>query len=117
MAYIGGDQAVMDLPSFRLKGRGAGVLWRGWETWRQISSRNKALVAFDWLRTRLFGKESAPCRRRIVGFHQHHHSKLVFQVLPLKECTSFIEISHTAEDFCRLNACLEPLFNELLMPS
>ena len=56
VAYIGGDQAVMDLPSFRLKGRGAGVLWRGWETYRQISNRNKALVAFDWLRTRLFGE-------------------------------------------------------------
>lgn len=58
MAYIGGDQAVMDLPSFRLKGRGAGVLWRGWETYRQISNLNKALVAFDWLRTRLFGETS-----------------------------------------------------------
>jgi NADH dehydrogenase FAD-containing subunit len=56
VAYIGTDQAVMDLPSFQLKGRGAGVLWRGWETYRQISNRNKALVAFDWLRTRLFGE-------------------------------------------------------------
>ena len=55
VAYIGTDQAVMDLPSFRLKGRGAGVLWRGWETYRQISNRNKALVGFDWLRTKLFG--------------------------------------------------------------
>ncbi len=61
VAYIGGDQAVMDLPSFRLKGRGAGVLWRGWETYRQISNRNKALVAFDWLRTRLFGESNTMC--------------------------------------------------------
>ena len=58
LAYVGGDKAVMDIPRFGpLKGYGAGVLWRGFETFRQISFRNQCLVASDWIKRRIFGRD------------------------------------------------------------
>ena len=58
VAYVGSDQAVMELPTWgNLKGYSAGFLWRGWETYRQISFRNQCLVAFDWAKTKLFGRD------------------------------------------------------------
>ncbi|KAK9836804.1 hypothetical protein WJX74_008426 [Apatococcus lobatus] len=58
VAYVGSDQAVMELPTWgNLKGYSAGFLWRGWETYRQISFRNQCLVAFDWLKTKVFGRD------------------------------------------------------------
>lgn len=35
----------------------AGLLWRGFETYSQISFRNQSLVAVDWFRTKLFGRD------------------------------------------------------------
>ena len=35
----------------------AGLLWRGFETYSQISFRNQSLVALDWVRTKLFGRD------------------------------------------------------------
>ena len=40
-----------------LTGYGAGLAWKGFETYSQISFRNKCLVATDWLRTKLFGRD------------------------------------------------------------
>lgn len=58
LAYVGSDKAVMQLPRFGLlQGSGAFFLWRGYETFRQISFRNKCLVAFDTLRSRIFGRD------------------------------------------------------------
>ena len=58
LAYVGSDKAVMQLPRFGLiQGSGAFFLWRGYETFRQISFRNKCLVAFDTLRSKIFGRD------------------------------------------------------------
>ena len=34
-----------------------GVMWKGFETYSQISLRNIFLVASDWVRTKLFGRD------------------------------------------------------------
>ena len=38
-------------------GLGAGVLWRGFETYRQISFRNQCLVVGDFIKTKIFGRD------------------------------------------------------------
>eukprot|EP00775_Hariotina_reticulata_P004476 gene4476-4730_t len=58
LAYVGGDKAVMDVPKIGpLLGEGVGFLWRGYETFAQISLRNQLLVFNDWVRTKLFGRD------------------------------------------------------------
>jgi len=58
LAYIGGDEAVMDVPVVgALTGRAAGLGWKGFETLSQISPRSQALVATDWLRSKIFGRD------------------------------------------------------------
>jgi hypothetical protein len=37
--------------------RYAGVLWKSFETYSQISFRNRCLVFTDWLRTKMFGRD------------------------------------------------------------
>ncbi|KAI7836386.1 hypothetical protein COHA_009749 [Chlorella ohadii] len=60
MAYVGGDRAVMDVPKVGpLMGITAGLVWRGFETWSQISFRNRILVANDWARTKVFGRDTS----------------------------------------------------------
>ncbi len=57
-AYVGSDRAVFDVPVMgAIMGTGAGVLWKGFETWSQISWRNQFLVALDWGRTKIFGRD------------------------------------------------------------
>lgn len=58
LAYIGTDKAVMDVPSVGpITGFTAGLLWRGFETFSQISFRNMSLVSLDWVRTKIFGRD------------------------------------------------------------
>ncbi|KAK9866248.1 hypothetical protein WJX84_006230 [Apatococcus fuscideae] len=58
LAYVGKDRAVMDVPGVSpLTGYGAGLLWRGFETYSQISFRNLFLVSVDWVRTKAFGRD------------------------------------------------------------
>ena len=38
-------------------GLGAGILWRGFETYRQISFRNQCLVVGDFIKTKIFGRD------------------------------------------------------------
>jgi NADH:ubiquinone reductase (non-electrogenic) len=48
----------MDVPQLGpIFGFGAGLLWKGFETYSQISLRNQVLVATDWLRTKIFGRD------------------------------------------------------------
>ncbi len=57
-AYVGGDNAVFDDPKVgALTGRTAGLMWKSFETFSQISFRNQCLVAVDWVRTKLFGRD------------------------------------------------------------
>eukprot|EP00882_Tetradesmus_deserticola_P003879 GHRQ01004103.1.p1 GENE.GHRQ01004103.1~~GHRQ01004103.1.p1 ORF type:complete len:615 (+),score=301.43 GHRQ01004103.1:630-2474(+) len=58
LAYVGGDKAVMDIPKLGpIFGTEAGILWRGYETFAQISLRNQVLVLDNWVRTKLFGRD------------------------------------------------------------
>ena len=87
LAYVGRDKAVMDVPNVgplfgwqagimstfcpewwvgtrRLPCAStkhgwscAGVAWKGFETYSQFSARNLTLVAFDWVRAKMFGRD------------------------------------------------------------
>ena len=58
LAYIGEDAAVADIPGFAiLRGVFAGLVWKSFETWSQVSVRNQALVFADLLRTKIFGRD------------------------------------------------------------
>ena len=58
LAYLGADDAVMDITGVaQVKGFLTGYLWRGFETISQISVRNGGLVAIDWLKTKIFGRD------------------------------------------------------------
>jgi NADH:ubiquinone reductase (non-electrogenic) len=58
LAYIGADAAVADIPGFAiLRGVFAGLVWKSFETWSQVSVRNQALVFADLLRTKIFGRD------------------------------------------------------------
>jgi len=58
LAYVGSDKAVMDVPNVGpLTGRAAGFAWKGFETFSQISLRNMASVATDWIRTKIWGRD------------------------------------------------------------
>lgn len=58
LAYIGQEEAlnqvmVGNVPLFNYSGKIAFVLWRSVYLAKQASSRNQALIAFDWLRTKV----------------------------------------------------------------
>lgn len=67
LAYVGGDEAVLDftgtkplLDLFNLKplsGRGAAYLWKSFYFTEMFTGRTKTLLAFDWVRTHLFGRD------------------------------------------------------------
>ena len=67
LAYVGGDSAVLDftgtkplLDFFNLKplsGRGAAYLWKSFYFTEMFTGRTKTLLAFDWLRTRCYGRD------------------------------------------------------------
>jgi NADH:ubiquinone reductase (non-electrogenic) len=60
LAYVGSDQAVMDVPIVGpVMGIFAGLAWRGFETFSQISTRNQILVATDWARSKIFGRDTS----------------------------------------------------------
>jgi NADH dehydrogenase FAD-containing subunit len=67
LAYVGGDSAVLDftgskplLDIFNIKplsGRGAAYLWKSFYFTEMFTGRTKTLLAFDWVRTRIFGRD------------------------------------------------------------
>ncbi|HEX3554246.1 MAG TPA: FAD-dependent oxidoreductase [Thermoanaerobaculia bacterium] len=57
LAYIGGGQALADLPKVKWSGRGAWLFWRSVYLTKLVSPANKAKVLFDWLKARLFGRD------------------------------------------------------------
>ena len=66
-AYVGGEEAVLDFtdskPFFSwiylqpLSGRGAAYLWKSFYFTEMFSARTKTLLAFDWVRTRAYGRD------------------------------------------------------------
>jgi NADH:ubiquinone reductase (H+-translocating) len=62
LAYVGGGEALNqvklgDVPLFNYSGKVAFALWRTVYLAKQAATRNQALIAFDWLRTELFGRD------------------------------------------------------------
>ncbi|CAF1985082.1 unnamed protein product [Rotaria magnacalcarata] len=67
LAYVGGDSAVVDFTGSRpildifnlkpLSGRGAAYLWKSFYFTEMFTGRTKTLLAFDWVRTQLYGRD------------------------------------------------------------
>lgn len=57
LAYIGGGQALADLPQVKWSGRGAWLFWRSVYITKLVSNANKIKVLFDWLKARLIGRD------------------------------------------------------------
>jgi NADH:ubiquinone reductase (non-electrogenic) len=57
LAYIGGHQALADLPAVKWSGRGAFLFWRSVYLTKLVSLANKTKVLFDWIKTTLFGRD------------------------------------------------------------
>jgi len=57
LAYIGGGEALADLPQVKWSGRGAWIFWRSVYLTKLVSPANKVKVLFDWLKARLFGRD------------------------------------------------------------
>ncbi|KAL3804015.1 hypothetical protein HJC23_006406 [Cyclotella cryptica] len=62
LAYVGQEEAlnqvmIGNVPLFNYSGRIAFLLWRSVYLAKQASSRNQALIAFDWARTQSFGRD------------------------------------------------------------
>lgn len=60
MSYIGNKKAVMQVDmdlDVNLWGQFAFLLWRSVYITKQVSMRNRVLILFDWLKTRVFGRD------------------------------------------------------------
>eukprot|EP00526_Cylindrotheca_closterium_P004354 CAMPEP_0113661216 /NCGR_PEP_ID=MMETSP0017_2-20120614/33310_1 /TAXON_ID=2856 /ORGANISM="Cylindrotheca closterium" /LENGTH=804 /DNA_ID=CAMNT_0000575893 /DNA_START=258 /DNA_END=2672 /DNA_ORIENTATION=- /assembly_acc=CAM_ASM_000147 len=62
LAYVGQEEAlnqvtIGDVPVFNYSGKIAYALWRSVYLAKQASTRNQALIVFDWLRTEAFGRD------------------------------------------------------------
>jgi NADH:ubiquinone reductase (non-electrogenic) len=57
LAYIGGGEALADLPQVKWSGRSAWLFWRSVYLTKLVSLANKAKVLFDWIKARLFGRD------------------------------------------------------------
>ena len=67
LAYVGGDSAVLDFTGSKpflnllnlnpLSGHGAFYLWKSFYFTEMFTGRTKTLLAFDWIRTQVFGRD------------------------------------------------------------
>ena len=62
LAYVGSGEALTqvqlgEVPLFNFAGKRAFALWRSVYLAKQASSRNQALIAVDWARTGVFGRD------------------------------------------------------------
>lgn len=57
LAYIGGGEALADLPQVKWSGRTAWIFWRSVYLTKLVSPANKIKVLFDWTKARLFGRD------------------------------------------------------------
>lgn len=62
MAYVGDDSALTQLEAgdkvrVQLSGQWGFLLWRSVYITKQVSFRNRVLILFDWLKTRVFGRD------------------------------------------------------------
>lgn len=69
MAYVGNDRALTQIEAgagadaalsvIKLYGRLAFLLWRSVYITKQVSLRNRVLILFDWLKARMFGRDTS----------------------------------------------------------
>lgn len=62
LAYVGGGEALSqvelgDFPIFSYAGSISFVLWRSVYLVKQVATRNRVLVTFDWIKSSLFGRD------------------------------------------------------------
>jgi NADH dehydrogenase FAD-containing subunit len=62
LAYVGGGEALSqvelgDVPIFSYAGSVAFILWRSVYLVKQVATRNRVLVTFDWIKSALFGRD------------------------------------------------------------
>lgn len=57
LAYIGSNRALADLTTVRAHGYATWLFWRSVYLTKLVSLKNKILVLFDWLKTRIFGRD------------------------------------------------------------
>ncbi|RKO99817.1 hypothetical protein CXG81DRAFT_30109 [Caulochytrium protostelioides] len=57
LSYVGGNAAVADVYGFSGGGLGAYVLWKSVYFSEQVSARTRALLAFDWIKHIIFGRD------------------------------------------------------------
>jgi NADH dehydrogenase len=62
LAYVGGGEALAavqigDVPIMSYAGSIGFVLWRSVYLVKQVATRNRVLVSFDWMKTALFGRD------------------------------------------------------------
>jgi NADH:ubiquinone reductase (H+-translocating) len=63
LAYVGGGEALTqfqlgDVPIFSYAGSVSFMLWRSVYLVKQVATRNRILVLFDWMKTRVFGRDT-----------------------------------------------------------
>lgn len=63
LAYVGGGEALTqvqlgDVPIFSYAGSISFVLWRSVYLVKQVATRNRLLVTFDWMKRKLFGYDT-----------------------------------------------------------
>jgi NADH dehydrogenase FAD-containing subunit len=62
LAYVGGGEALTqfqlgDVPIFKYAGSVSFMLWRSVYLVKQVATRNRILVLFDWMKTKVFGRD------------------------------------------------------------
>ncbi len=62
LAYIGGGEALSqvqlgDIPIFAYAGSIGYILWRSVYLVKQVATRNRVLVTFDWIKSAIFGRD------------------------------------------------------------
>ncbi|MBI1807759.1 MAG: FAD-dependent oxidoreductase [Ignavibacteria bacterium] len=57
LAYIGGGKALADLNNLKGRGYFAFIFWRSVYLTKLVSPKTKMLVLFDWIKTRIFGRD------------------------------------------------------------
>ncbi len=57
LAYVGGRRALADLPNVKGRGFATFLFWRSAYLTRLVSTKNKILVLFDWIKASIFGRD------------------------------------------------------------
>jgi len=57
LAYVGGNRALADLEAYKGRGWATWLFWRSAYLSRIVSTKNKVLVMFDWIKTKFFGRD------------------------------------------------------------